>query len=102
MVPSLTHSLTPSPSLAERSPLALRSTYTLINSAGAGSLSPADTFIYTAALSTVAPTGNVTLQPTGTEAGRVSNLQPDPTNLQVSPFGGSGGGQSTWGELTMQ
>lgn len=56
----------------------------ITNSAGAGSL--ANTFIYTAALSTVAPTGNVTLSATGLGAS-ASNLIPDPKNLQVSlPF----------------
>ncbi|KAL8291599.1 hypothetical protein RQP46_001857 [Phenoliferia psychrophenolica] len=41
-----------------------------------------DTFIYTAALSTVAPTGNVTISPTGAAA-TANNLQPDPKNLQT-------------------
>ena len=56
------------------------SVISIVNTAGAGSLS--DTFVYTAALSTVAPTGNVTISPTGAAATQ-GNLQPDPKNLQV-------------------
>lgn len=60
----------------------------IINSAGAGSYT--DTFVYTAALSTVAPTGNVTVSPTGAAAS-ANNLIPDPKNLQVSLSCRSGG-----------
>ncbi|SCV72594.1 BQ2448_4131 [Microbotryum intermedium] len=49
----------------------------IINSAGAGNYT--DTFVYTVPVETVSPTGNVTNVATGT----ASNLQPDPTNLQV-------------------
>jgi hypothetical protein len=96
--PPLTFSFKPASCLSSPSPNQLPLAYpptsprlnpsiiTIINSAGAGS--HADTFIYTAALSTVSPTGNVTVSPTGALAS-VNNLQPDPTNLQVrspSPF----------------
>lgn len=57
---------------------------TIINTAGPGSV--IDTFIYTEAMTTVPPTGNVTLSPTGAQA-TASNLDPNPVNLQVS--GGS-------------
>lgn len=53
---------------------------TIINSAGAGNYT--DTFVYTAAASTVPPIGNVTVSPTGAAAS-ASNLQPNPANLQV-------------------
>ncbi|KAK4046887.1 hypothetical protein OIV83_005783 [Microbotryomycetes sp. JL201] len=76
------------------------STVTLINTAGAGSVS--DTFVYTAAASTVPPTGNVTLPVTGagvtesnleashwvvTLAMQSTDLpleQPNPANLQTA------------------
>ncbi|ORY54877.1 hypothetical protein BCR35DRAFT_310236 [Leucosporidium creatinivorum] len=66
------------PTASGSSPLA-GSVVTLTNTNGPGSVS--DSFIYTKALSTVPPTGNVTV--VGTATGQ-SNLQPDPTNLQTA------------------
>ncbi|KAI5481936.1 aldolase [Pseudohyphozyma bogoriensis] len=57
------------------------SVVTIINTAGAGNVT--DTLVYTNALSTVSPTGNVTVSPTGAAA-TASNLDPDPTNLQTA------------------
>ncbi|KAK4050019.1 hypothetical protein OIO90_005209 [Microbotryomycetes sp. JL221] len=54
---------------------------TIVNTAGAGSVT--DTFVYTPALSTVPPTGNVTMPVTGAGVTE-SNLQPDPANLQTA------------------
>lgn len=54
----------------------------MTNSEGAGNYT--DTFVYTEALSTVAPTGNVTVSATGAAAS-ASDLDPNPANLQVSP-----------------
>ncbi|BGP29759.1 hypothetical protein JCM10296v2_001504 [Rhodotorula toruloides] len=61
------------------------SVITLTNSAGAGSYT--DTFVYTAAATTVPPTGNVTnpaIPAASGGAGGVTDLQPNPTNLQIA------------------
>ncbi|GEM08998.1 proteophosphoglycan ppg4 [Rhodotorula toruloides] len=61
------------------------SVITMINSAGAGSYT--DTFVYTAAATTVPPTGNVTnpaVPAASGGAGGVTDLQPNPTNLQIA------------------
>ncbi|BGO98215.1 hypothetical protein JCM10021v2_001874 [Rhodotorula toruloides] len=63
------------------------SVITMTNSAGAGSYT--DTFVYTAAATTVPPTGNVTnpaVPAASGGAGGVTDLQPNPTNLQVRPI----------------
>ncbi|CDR36320.1 RHTO0S02e00298g1_1 [Rhodotorula toruloides] len=61
------------------------SVITMTNSAGAGSYT--DTFVYTAAATTVPPTGNVTnpaVPAASGGAGGVTDLQPNPTNLQIA------------------
>ncbi|KAM0792639.1 hypothetical protein ACM66B_002431 [Microbotryomycetes sp. NB124-2] len=56
-------------------------TSAIVNTAGAGSVS--DTFTYTVPVSTVPPTGNVTLPVTGAGVTE-SNLEPNPQNLQTA------------------
>uniref|UniRef100_A0A0K3CVX5 BY PROTMAP: gi/342318945/gb/EGU10900.1/ Proteophosphoglycan ppg4 [Rhodotorula glutinis ATCC 204091] n=1 Tax=Rhodotorula toruloides TaxID=5286 RepID=A0A0K3CVX5_RHOTO len=63
------------------------SVITMTNSAGAGSYT--DTFVYTAAATTVPPTGNVTnpaVPAASGGAGGVTDLQPNPTNLQAFQY----------------
>ncbi|GJN88271.1 hypothetical protein Rhopal_001236-T1 [Rhodotorula paludigena] len=60
------------------------SVVTIVNTAGAGSYT--DTFVYTAAASTVPPTGNITntaVPARSGGAGGVTDLSPNPTHLQV-------------------
>ncbi|GAA6008856.1 uncharacterized protein JCM10292_002624 [Rhodotorula paludigena] len=61
------------------------SVVTIVNTAGAGSYT--DTFVYTAAASTVPPTGNITntaVPARSGGAGGVTDLSPNPTHLQFA------------------